>query len=111
MTAPAHEPRGMKERELRESATCAACQRKLGRTEMPLLFYRVRIERFGIKADAVERQQGLAMMLGGNGLLASVMGADEDMAVEVMDPVTVTICEGCSTRPVLVAALVERGAS
>ncbi len=39
----------MKERELREHATCSLCRQKIGHTGLPL-FWVVRIERFGIDA-------------------------------------------------------------
>lgn len=57
----------MKEQELRKCAVCALCKKKVLESGMPL-FYRVRIERHGIKLDAVQRQTGLAMMLGHSGL-------------------------------------------
>ena len=54
---------------------------------------------------AVQRQTGLAMMLGGNGILASVMGPDEDMAEPMMEPVRLTVCENCATESTSVAVL------
>lgn len=96
----------MKEMELRAAATCCVCQRNIGATQMPI-FWRVRVERFGLDMKAINRQTGLAMLLGGNGLLAHAMGSDEDLAVPVMEPVTVTVCEECGTREVCVAQLVE----
>jgi len=84
----------MKEKELRAAADCGLCHEKIGKSRLPL-FYRVRVERWGIKADAVQRKTGLEMMLG-SPALASVMGPDEDMAVEVMEPVTLTVCESCA---------------
>jgi hypothetical protein len=66
----------MKEKELREAATCIICGKPFGHTGLPL-FWRVTIQRFGVDMGAVKRQTGLTMMLGGNALLASVMGPDE----------------------------------
>jgi hypothetical protein len=100
----------MKERELREAATCGVCGQKIGKTGLPM-FWRVRIERYAVKLDAVQRQTGLAMMLGGNGVLAAAMGADEDMTAPLMDPVTITVCEDCCTKPVCVAELAETSTS
>ena len=93
----------MKERELRQHATCSLCNQAIGHTRLPL-FWRVKIERFGIDLTAVQRQQGLGLMIGG--ALAMVMGPDEDLATPVMDPVTLTVCETCAVdRDLPVAAL------
>ena len=96
----------MKEKELRECATCGICGEKIGKSGSPM-FWRVRIERHGIDLSAVQRQTGLAMMLGGNGGIAAVMGPDEEMTVPLMDPVTLTVCETCCTKSTCVAALAE----
>ena len=97
----------MKEKELREAAQCAVCKRKLGETRVPL-FYRLRIERHILNVDAINRHIGLTMTLGGNATLAAVMGPDEDMTTQMMDPVTVTVCEECSySTPLVQIALGE----
>ena len=95
----------MKEKELRECAVCARCGKKIGATGLPL-FWRVRIERYGLKIDALKRQQGLTMMLGGHAILAQVMGTDEDMAEKISSK-EVTICEDCCTKLTCIAALAE----
>ena len=87
----------MKEKELREAADCALCGKKIGAFGIPM-FWRVKIERHGVKLDAVQRQQGLTMMLGGHAGLAMVMGADEEMTIPMMEPVTITVCETCGTK-------------
>ena len=92
----------MKEQELREHATCSICNRKIGHTGLPL-FWTVEIKRYGIKMGAVQRQQGLAMMLGGNAAIAAVMGPDEDMA-ECIATATLTMCERCAVEKNLPAA-------
>ena len=86
----------MKERELRAAATCGFCREKIGHSGMPT-FYRVRIERYFVNLGAVQRQTGLSMMLCDHAGLAAVMGADEEMATPVMDPLEFTVCETCST--------------
>ena len=58
-----------------------------------------KIERQGVKLDAVQRQTGLAMVLGGSAELAAVMGPDEEMTMPMMDPVSLTVCEGCACQP------------
>ena len=97
----------MKEKELRAYATCGLCQKKIGQTSFPS-FYRVTLERFMLDPGAIQRQTGLAMMLGGNGALASVMGCDEEMTHDLMDKESFTVCEDCSTsKNYCVAVLAE----
>lgn len=95
----------MKEAELRSHAVCSLCGNKIGATCLPL-FWRVKVERFGIDLGALQRQTGLAMMLGHAGI-AAAMGADEDMAKPMMDAVVLTVCENCCTTTTCVAALAE----
>ena len=94
----------MKEKELREHADCSICKKPIGHTGMPL-FWTVKIERHGIKLDAVQRQQGLGMQIGAQ--LAQVMGPDEEMTEPMMDPVEITVCEKCCTSNTCVARLAE----
>lgn len=86
----------MKEKELRACATCGLCRKKIGDSGIPL-FWRVRIERHGIKMDAVRRQAGLEMLLNGHVAIAQAMGCDEEMTTPVMDPLEFTVCETCAT--------------
>lgn len=84
----------MNEQEVRRHAVCSLCHEKILRTGLPL-FYRVTIERFGMKMDAVRRQHGMELLMG-NVALAQVMGPNEDMAMPVMDPLVLVVCETCS---------------
>ena len=86
----------LKEKQLRENADCGICGKPFGHTGLPL-FWRVTVERYGVHIPAVRRQDGLANMLG-NTALAQVMGADEDMAVPMMDPQQVVLCETCALQ-------------
>ena len=86
----------MKETQLREIAKCALCGEKIGHAGVPL-FWRVRIERWGLKMDALRRQQGLTMVVGGHAVLAGVMGPDEDMAEKIFT-MEITVCEICATN-------------
>jgi len=96
----------MKEAELRKHATCSLCTRPIGHTRLPL-FWKVTVERFGIDLAAVQRQQGLGLMIGAP--LAAVMGPDETMASAVMEPKVLTVCETCACEKTLpVAALGEQ---
>lgn len=98
----------MKERELRAAATCGLCGKPFGHCGVPF-FYRVTVERHGVKADAIRRQTGLAMQIG-SAALAQVMGPDEEMTQPLLEPVTITVCEACSTQPNCVAAIAEAAA-
>lgn len=84
----------MKERELRQHATCDCCRQPIGHTGMPL-FWTVSVSRYGLDARALSRQQGLAMQMG-SAAMAMVMGPDEDLAQQLMEPVTLTVCETCA---------------
>lgn len=96
----------MKEIELRQYADCSLCGEKIGASGIPM-FWRVTVERFGINLKAIQRQTGLAMMLGGSAKLALVMGPDEEMTMPMMEKVTLSICENCCTVNHCVARLAE----
>lgn len=96
----------MREDELRAMATCSHCGRGIGASGLPL-FWRIKVERFGLDLSELQKQQGLAMMLGGNGLLARIMGPDAELARPLMEAVTLSICEPCGTAMTCVAALAE----
>lgn len=99
----------MKEKELRKHAICSICKKPIGHTGL-LLFWTLKIERYGIKMDVVKRQDGLTAMLGGNAMLAQVMGTDEDMTQPLMEPVELTVCEACAMdyeNRHMIAALAE----
>lgn len=96
----------MKEKELLKAAKCGICGKGIGESGLPF-FYRIRLERWGVMADAVRRQMGLTMMLGSS-QLAAVMGPDEDMAKAIMQPRELTVCEPCSMKRTVVAELAEK---
>lgn len=83
------------EAELRALCTCSACGRKIGQTAIPIL-WKVSLERHGLNLPAIQRQQGLGQMLGGNARLAMVMGSGEPMTIPLMDRVTVMVCDECA---------------
>jgi hypothetical protein len=93
----------MKEQELRQRTECANCHKKIGHTGLPL-FWVLKIERHAIDIEAVKRQDGLAAMLGGNAILAHVMGTDAEMT-KMMESVEITLCESCAMGDVNIAAL------
>ena len=94
----------MKEKELREASVCGMCGNKIGAAGVPL-FYRVKIQRFALNLSALQRQQGLGMMVGAQ--LAQVLGPNEELAEPLMDALEFTICEACCTEPTCVAMLEE----
>lgn len=98
----------LKEAELRTLTTCAVCDRKLGKTNLPIL-WKVSIERHILNAPAVSRQNALGLFLG-SGALASVMGSNEDMTSVLSEKVTVMVCDECSCGPIDIAAIAEHAA-
>lgn len=98
----------MKRVELLRSARCNLCHRGIGHTKLPL-FWRLRIERFGVDLRAAQRQDALGTFLGSQ-VLGAVMGPDEDLAKPVMDPVTVTVCEDCALDKRLPVAVMAEAA-
>ena len=94
----------MREDELRKHAECSICHQGIGATGLPL-FYTVAVQRHAILVNKIQRQDGLSAVLGGNPLLAHVMGPDEEMTQVMMDA-ELTVCEGCAyTAPVISQAL------
>jgi hypothetical protein len=100
----------MKEEELREHAKCNVCGKGIGASGLPM-FWTVRVERHGLKADAIQRQTGLTMMLGGHAGLARVMGPDEEMTTPLMDPVELTVCETCASPERIIGVALEKASS
>ena len=82
----------MKEKELRENAICTRCGLKIGAAGP--LFWSGTVECHIMDIQAMQRQQGLAMFLGGNGLLASVMGPNEDMT-KLLRTRRIVVCGNC----------------
>ena len=91
----------MKEKELREIASCGVCGKPFGHTGLPL-FWRVKMERHAIKIDPIQRQTSLGMMLAPT--LAMEMGPDEDMT-ELLHEKTITVCEDCCTKATCIVEL------
>lgn len=96
----------MKEAELRKHADCSLCGNKIGATGLPL-FWTVEIKRYGLDVNALRRQTGLGMML--SPALAMTMGPNEDMAIQIGDTDTITVCENCATKATCLAAMAEQG--
>lgn len=82
----------MKEKKLRECATCDFCHNKIGHSNVPM-FFRLRVQRYTLNGAACQEQQGLGLMIGAQ--LAQVMGPDRDLA-EKTDEKEFTVCYSCS---------------
>lgn len=100
----------MKEAELRKHTTCSLCEKKILSNGGLPLFWRVTVERFGLDMSALQRQQGLSMLVG-SPAVASVMGPNEDLAKPIQKPAVLTVCEKCGTHPTCAAHLSEMGNS
>ena len=96
----------MKEKALREHAICSLCRQKIGASGLPM-FWTVEINQYVIDMAAMQRQQGLGLMLGG--ALAMHMGPGEDLAKTIGEPAKLTVCANCTADPTCVAALAELG--
>jgi len=95
----------MKENELRARALCGYCGQPQGHAGIPL-FWVVKIQRFGLRLDAIKRQDGLAQFIGSSAI-AGAMGENEDLATPMFKEVDVTLCDECATgKGVPIAALV-----
>jgi len=68
--------------------------KKIGEWKTPIL-HEIKIEDHILLLEAIHRQTGLAMMLGGNGKLAQAMGPDEEMTTKLPDPVNFILCHEC----------------
>ena len=95
----------MKEKELREIAMCGLCGKKIGKSGF-LGFYRMRIQQYMLDPSALQRQYGLEMMLGGNSMIAQVMGMDEDMA-KMMYENEITVCFSCQDKEITPIEIME----
>ena len=82
----------MKEPELRRRAACSRCQHPIGAAGSPL-FAVLRQQDYILDLNAIQRQTGLGMMIGG--ALAMHMGPDADMAYPAPDEADLTLCALC----------------
>ena len=88
---------------------CAICGKGLMHSGSPL-FYRVKIERMGFDAVAVQQTHGLETFFGGGqagAMLANVMGPDPDIAKSISSDEAL-ICDSCAMESTCLAAIHER---
>lgn len=76
-----------------EIQPCKLCGKGVCQDNMPI-FYKVRIAWMGLDVEAVKRQSGLEMMLGGAAPLAAVMGPNEDIAKQISTS-DMLVCQEC----------------
>lgn len=82
----------MKEEQLRKHTECDICGEKVLHYGTPL-FWTATFKRYGVLMDAIQRQDGLAALIGST-RIAQAMGNDSELTEEIMS-VTLTICEPC----------------
>lgn len=87
---------------------CTCCGKGVMHTGFPV-FYRVTFERMGVDARAVQQAHGMETFFGGNVAIARAF-MDPDIAKPLNEPEDLFICEACSLKPQLIAALAERAA-
>lgn len=73
------------------------------------IFYRVTIETIGLDAGAIQREQGLTMMLGGSSALAAVFSPDEHLAKIIDKSTHFVSLDDASTLPLLVIGERDHG--
>lgn len=96
----------MKLSDLHAAAKCAACNKPVWHYGVPL-FWRLRAERLGIDARAIERETALGTFMH-SPALAKVMGTDQDVTLPMMEPKTISLCEPCVLNtPTLAIALMQ----
>lgn len=95
---------GMKHRDFKP---CLLCGKGVMHAGGPT-FFRMRLERFMVDLGALRRANGLEQMMGGNALLANVMGPDEDLAKRIDEEAKdVLICEPCALDPDAMSVLFQ----
>lgn len=74
---------------------CEICGKGMLHSGVPI-FLRVTVERLGIDKQAVDRARGMELMMGGNAMLANIMGVDADLAKVIDGNKNMLICHDCS---------------
>lgn len=84
---------------------CLMCGKGVMHTGIPL-FYRVKLERFGVLANEVRRVAAMEQFMGGNVGIARAFH-DPELTQTMMPEVSGLVCETCSMKPWPVAMLAE----
>lgn len=77
---------------------CQLCKKGVIHAGSPL-FLRISVDRLGVDAKAVQRAHGLERMMGGNALLANVLGPNEDLAKVIDGNHDMLLCSECAEKP------------
>lgn len=77
-----------------ELQPCALCGQGLMHNGLPL-FWRIRLERFGVDRHAVNQAAGMETFFGGAVALARVF-SDPEIATPVGEVRTILVCESCA---------------
>lgn len=77
---------------------CHICGKGVMHNGNPL-FLRITVERLGVDRKAIDRAHGMELFMGGNAMLANIMGADEDLAKVIDGNRDMLICNECSNQP------------
>lgn len=74
---------------------CAMCGKGLMHTGLPLV-WKITMHRLGLDVNALRREQGLEMMMGGAAPLARAFSPNNEFGLEIEKPITVMVCEPCA---------------
>lgn len=77
---------------------CHLCGKGMMHSGNPI-FLRISVDRLEIDANAVRRAHGLELLLGGNTLLANVLGPDEDLARVIDGSHDLLMCGDRGSKP------------
>lgn len=80
-----------------EFKPCASCGEGIMHAA-DITFFKLNVQYMIVDIDAVKRQHGLEMMMGGASPIAQVLGPNEDIAVPAGDPEEILICLQCSLK-------------
>jgi hypothetical protein len=72
---------------------CANCGKGVMHSGLPLA-WKLKVERVGINAQAIQREHGLEMMMGGNVALARVFSPERDFGT-LLSSKSLILCEPC----------------
>lgn len=97
---------GFKRKDIQD---CVHCNRGVAHSNN-ITFYELKIKRYVLDLREIQKEHGLETFFGGGNqgaTLASVMGANPDIAKELSKEIKVLICEDCAISNLLIAALHE----
>jgi hypothetical protein len=93
-----HRPNERKNMKHKDFKPCVLCGEGMMHSGHPI-FLRITVEQLGIDCNAVNRARGMELMMGGNAMLANIMGADENLAKVIDGKSNMLICLPCAEKP------------